>query len=990
MKKIFILLSILFVGKVNSQVLSETFNNGVPTNSWDLSTNGDFAFQSSATIYTVCTVPSSSGAGFLAGEDFSGGPEEAKLAFSTAGWGAMTIQWNGLRQPGAPTVVLEMSSDDVTYTPVAFTDVASDGLWHTITAIPVPGIYDNDPTVFLKLTYTSGGANSIVAFDDINITGSGSPLFYWDGAGALQNLTSWWTNIGGTGSNPGSFTTPGQSFQMGPGGFPSATLSSTWAISGAATKLLIGDGVTPFALTLANTSTLSMLASAKLSVLNTSTLIIQTTTGVPALSSFSIATGSTIDYAQSAFFNIYNIVYHNLRISGTADKAQTADVTVNGVLDIAAGRSYSMNVNPSRTLTLNGTISGSGTLRTNTGSNLTIGGSGTFGTLNFSAGTATGLTNLTINRTSGGTGITLGTNLTVNTTAAFTNGLLRLNGKVLTLNGSSTFGSCTFGGSLTSTLNVNSSCSGSLLMDQTSATTRALSDLTTNNAATNLTLGNPMEVWGTVTPSVGTITSGGNLTIKQNATNKGRIGIISTGGFSGNVTAECYAPGPTTGWALLGANGISAQTMNNWYGQFPMAIEGSTTSVTSAGGYFESVQGWNEADAFGYDSTITISTPLTPAKGFWVYLGDGQFTTSDFTIKLTGSPVTGSLSIPLTNSAQTGTCLIANPFASPISWTALRNGNAAVSNAVYIYNANGPYATFVNGVGTNGGSDVLPSGQGFYVEALSNTNLVALETNKVTSNTNLMKTNTTSNTSNIGLPIKLNISGFSGDFDETAIRFHGSATNAFDAEWDARKIFQTPGYVGYPGGYSKYTTISTKGSGNLNYSINSLPYALTQNAVIPVLVKVMASGQYTISGQDMQLLPPGACVTLKDKLLNVVHNIKASPYVCTINDTTSAARFELTVCADITTGINDNNTNVVGDLSVNVKHDLSGIDVDLNFDQTTKAKISVTNILGQKIVSNKVVTTQNETVRFGLEPKNQLLFVTVETENNKITKKIIH
>ena len=161
---------------------------------------------------------------------------------------------------------------------------------------------------------------------------------------------------------------------------------------------------------------------------------------------------------------------------------------------------------------------------------------------------------------------------------------------------------------------------------------------------------------------------------------------------------------------------------------------------------------------------------------------------------------------------------------------------------------------------------------------------------------------------------------------------------------------------------------------------------MTQNAVIPVLVKVMATGQYTITGQDMQLLPPGACVTLKDKLLNVTHNIKASPYVCTISDTTSAARFELTVCADVTTGINDNNSIANSDLSVNVKHDLTGIDVDLNFDKTTVAKISVTNILGQKIVENKKVTTQNETVHFGLEAKNQLLFITVETENNKIKR----
>jgi hypothetical protein len=110
-----------------------------------------------------------------------------------------------------------------------------------------------------------------------------------------------------------------------------------------------------------------------------------------------------------------------------------------------------------------------------------------------------------------------------------------------------------------------------------------------------------------------------------------------------------------------------------------------------------------------------------------------------------------------------------------------------------------------------------------------------------------------------------------------------------------------------------------------------------------------------------------------------------------MNDTTSTARFELTVCADITTGLNDNNSSeLIIDQSVLISQSVSGVNVNLNFDKTTKAKISVTNILGQKIVENKVVNTQNESVFFGLETKNQLLFITVETDNSRVTKKIIH
>jgi hypothetical protein len=153
----------------------------------------------------------------------------------------------------------------------------------------------------------------------------------------------------------------------------------------------------------------------------------------------------------------------------------------------------------------------------------------------------------------------------------------------------------------------------------------------------------------------------------------------------------------------------------------------------------------------------------------------------------------------------------------------------------------------------------------------------------------------------------------------------------------------------------------------------------------------MATGQYTISGQDMQLLPPNTCVTLKDKLLNTVHNIKASPYVFSINDTTSKPRFELTVCAYITAGINNNNTVLSNlDKSVTITENSNGVFVNFNFDKTTNTRISITNILGQKIMNDKNISVQNDSVFYSLEEKNQLIFVTIETENNKITKKIIH
>lgn len=995
-KSLFILLIVFAFFKSNSQtvlVYSEDFNSLTPPSvpaGWSAGI-GYFLGEDGTNnpCGGTCTVAASSGGNMLSCYD-GGVPDEATSpVFSTLGKSTMTMSLNQLRDnTSTATFTILFSTDGGSTFPISvpFTNSAANCSWTAVPAITLPASIDNQSTVCFQIALSGGSGNAAFhAFDDIIINGVQSPVFYYKGTGALDVFANWGANPNGTGTAPTSFTTVAQTFYITNASAVNFNNMSgnNVTFSGTGSMLYIGTGTNNINVTIPTTHTLTVNGGCGLVISNQGTLTLQNT--LFPTSSVTLSTGSAVNYNQaSGTINVIPTTHYDMLISGGADVTSVNTFSVSNNLIITSGN-YKMSVIPPNSVSFLGPISvgGSGSIIT-ANSKLIIGGSGAIGTINFTGTQA--VSQFTLDRT--GQTLTLGSSFTVNSTASIANGNININGKSLRFSGATTFGTGNFVGSTTSSLTVSGALTGTLKMDQTSASTRALSDLTLNNAS-GLTLSNPLEIWGAITPSVGTITTGGNLTIKQNTTNKGRIGTISTGGFSGNVTAECFAPGPTTGWALLGCHGISGQTMNNWYGQFPMTLEGSATGVTSAGGYFESVQGWNEADAYGYDTTITVSTPLAQGQGFWTYLGTGPSTTSDITITLTGSAITGNVTIPLTNSAQSGTCLVANPYCSPISWTALRNANPAVTNAVYIYNANGTYASFVSGVGTNGGSDNIPSGQGFYVVALSNTSLAAKETNKISNNTNLMKTNSEASTANTGLPIKLTINGFSGEADETAIRFHGAATNAYDIEYDAYKIFQTPGYVGYPGSYSKYTTISTKG-GNTDYSINSLPYALTQNAVIPVLVKVMASGQYTISGQDMQLLPPGACVTLKDKLLNITHNIKASPYVCTVNDTTSAARFELTVCADVTTGINDNNTSVANDLSVNVMHDLNGIDVDLNFDKTTKARISVTNILGQKIVENKKVTTQNEKVHFGLEPKNQLLFVTVETENSKITKKIIH
>lgn len=73
-----------------------------------------------------------------------------------------------------------------------------------------------------------------------------------------------------------------------------------------------------------------------------------------------------------------------------------------------------------------------------------------------------------------------------------------------------------------------------------------------------------------------------------------------------------------------------------------------------------------------------------------------------------------------------------------------------------------------------------------------------------------------------------------------------------------------------------------------------------------------------------------------------------------------------------------------------VGKDSRGIYVDLNFDKNTKATITVNNILGQTLISPMQVETSVDKFYLDLNAKEQIIFVTVTTNEKRFTQKIFH
>lgn len=995
----FFIISLLLGNVSISQtvVYTEDFNSGSPVGiissaEWIVD---DFVLPQSSGY------PGASASYYLAGSNGSSSLETVILNnnISTLAFTNVSVSWGAYKETGFPgPVTFEWSVDGTNWFAVSYTDVAANSTWASVGPVALPAGAGGAANLQLRWSYTSNGNPNYFAMDDIVITGDIFQYFS-KSTGNLDLLATWGTNLNGTGTSPANFTMNGITYNIINNANP--TIGSNWTVTGLNSFVTVGSSTFATNFLVPTTA----VCSASLNVTGNSTVTIENLSS-PVLST--LAVGSTINFAANGNQTIYSpsspqAIYSNLTISGSGAKTYTNNITVNSVLNISNGTLTLFN-NAFRNLTLNGTLTGSGVLAGSNGARITIGGSGNFGTLNFAAGTNT-LHTLSMTRLGGGL-ITLGSNLCARTNYIHNNGNLSVNGFSLVLNGSATFPSTSAAGVLVGSSNSELSIinagvlANSLFLDQTSTSSRSLKALNLNRAVT-LNIGNPCIILDSLKIFAGTVASNGNLSFPSTSTLKARVAEIgSTGSLTGNITVQTFAPGGTTDWSVIGVSGVSGQVLSNWDGQIPMTCNGCTNGTTTAGGPFASAVSWDESVSAGNPAayvTMSNSTPLTPGQGFWIYLGTGLSSTSDMTWNVTGPAVTGNVSIPLTNSGAAngdGYNLISNPYPSPISWAKLRNGNALVDNAIYIYNADlGLTTSYVNGVSTPASSsanDVIPMGQGFYVRATGNTNLTAQESNKVHHNTGsdpLLKSSQSSANPYYGEIFRLNING-GGFKDDAAIRFHPLTTSNFDSDWDALKLYSSPGYMGYPGIWNKRTSIATQCQ-NQDLSVNSMKMPSTNNLILPVVVKVYSSGQHTISASELENIPSDMCVTLKDKYNNLVTDLRTSSYVCHISDTTSAARFELTVCAKPvvtqlnTQGLNDTNL-------IFISKDNKGIFTTLSFPQTTKATISVTNILGQKLMNDKVVNTKEDQVYLDLNTTEQLIFVTVKTDKERVTKKFVN
>ncbi len=251
--------------------------------------------------------------------------------------------------------------------------------------------------------------------------------------------------------------------------------------------------------------------------------------------------------------------------------------------------------------------------------------------------------------------------------------------------------------------------------------------------------------------------------------------------------------------------------------------------------------------------------------------------------------------------------LIGNPYPSAIdadAFLGFGQNEGVIEGSIYLWTHNTPvtaniyvpgdYATYnlTGGQGTRsanlGVNNSIPqgeivSGQGFFVSG-STTDQVTFNNSMriATPNTQFFRYANGSNGTSIEKNrIWLNISNADGAFKQTLIGYIEGATNEFDRRFDA-EILNSGSTV------SIYTTLSDK---NLAIQGKRLPFE--ENDTVPLGYSSNVAGDFTINIENTDGFFTTQNIYLEDKMLNLIHDLKASDYTFNTAVGTFNDRFEL-------------------------------------------------------------------------------------------------
>ena len=393
---------------------------------------------------------------------------------------------------------------------------------------------------------------------------------------------------------------------------------------------------------------------------------------------------------------------------------------------------------------------------------------------------------------------------------------------------------------------------------------------------------------------------------------------------------------------------------------------------------------------FYYDETIILNDwnfgwiwhtgTLDVMRGYDVYIASPLLV--DYTSSSGSNLNSGSYTIPVTRTevsngeseSHKGWNLIGNPYPSPVDWLEETGWNkSAINDAKYIWSAdNNNYTIFLGGsnpTGINGGTQYIPSNQGFWVQAVSNGTVEinnACRTGIMTATPDFYK-----HADKIANELRIQATG-NGYHDETLIRFLPAATESFDINNDANKLFSP---------FDSIPQICTLADNN-QLAINSLP-KLYDGLSVPMEYYCNTKGNYRLIIDQAAEIFKKNTVYLKDirtqKMIDLGQDGEYSFYHAPAY---SAKRFIIyfNPSRELINAIDP-------DAWFSITTSGNTLTIERNTEAYHKATLLVYNILGELIFTTPLNNGQKTT--YNISAPQGYYIVTIQTESHLSSSKIL-
>jgi hypothetical protein len=295
---------------------------------------------------------------------------------------------------------------------------------------------------------------------------------------------------------------------------------------------------------------------------------------------------------------------------------------------------------------------------------------------------------------------------------------------------------------------------------------------------------------------------------------------------------------------------------------------------------------------------------------------------------------------------------VGNPYLATIDWNASGWTKTNVNNTIYLENS-GLWATWNGLVGTNGGTQYIAPGQGFFVQCnnVAGGSLGFAPATRTLTRAPFFK-------NSLANMIRLQAAG-SSSADEAVIFFHDNATNGFDGELDAHKMFTN--MVEFP----EIPQIYSLDNGNM--AINALASA----EQVAVGFKAGIDGTFTINMTENNDI---SIVILEDLFTGNITDLNTSSYTFNYSIGDNDARF---IVHFTPLGISNNFASFVNVYSQDK-------DVYVSVPVNTRGQVKVYNMMGQEVASEAITDV---ITRVHLD-KSANYVVEVISNENVVTKKV--